>query len=250
MAILHTESLTKEFGKLRAVDDVSYELEAGELASIIGPNGAGKTTFFNLLSGEFAPTSGEIYLKGENVTGLSPHEMVRRGLGRVFQISNYFPELTVYENVRICVQARLQNERGGFDLFTKATTDDEIIDITHQILERTELTQLAEKEANEIAHGDKRRLELGMAIGRNPDVLLLDEPMGGLAKEEVSEIQDFILELNEEYTIVLVEHKVDVVKELSDRITVLHQGSVLADGTVEEIENNREVQHVYLREDV
>jgi branched-chain amino acid transport system ATP-binding protein len=245
-AILRTEALTKKFGELTAVDDVDYVLREGELASLIGPNGAGKTTFINLITGEFSPNTGRIFLGDDGITGRSPHERVESGLGRVFQISNIFPKLSAYENVRLAVQA---SRVGRSELLSLPENNPAVADRTTELLEDLALSPQRETEAVNLSHGDKRRLEIGMALALEPRVLLLDEPMAGLTEGEVEEISELVVDIAERHTILLVEHKMDVVMELSDRISVLHQGRIIADGTVSEIRADQRVQEVYLGED-
>jgi branched-chain amino acid transport system ATP-binding protein len=246
MALLQTDGLTKTFGSLTAVDHVDFELEAGGIYSIIGPNGAGKTTFFNLITGEYDSTEGSISFKGTDVTELPPHERVNRGMGRVFQISNLFPELTTFENVRLAVQSTVTADRS--DLLEKSDADQGVIDTTHDILEDLGLQGKRELPADSLPYGDKRRLEMGMAVALEPDLLLMDEPTAGLPEEELNEVIDYIREIATDHTVLLVEHKMDVVMGLSDRISVLHEGRLIAEGTVEDIRNNDEVQRVYLGE--
>jgi branched-chain amino acid transport system ATP-binding protein len=247
MTLLRTDGLTKRFGELAAVDGVDYHIEEGETASIIGPNGAGKTTFFNLITGEYEATSGTITFKGSDVTDLPPHERVSRGMGRVFQISNIFPELTTFENVRLALQSReVQSRR---ELVAEAYENQAVVDEAHEILEELELYDDRTTPAENLSHGSKRRLEIGMALALEPDLLLMDEPTAGLADEEVREITEFIRGIADDYTILLVEHKMDVVMGLSDRISVLHMGELVADDTVEGIKNNERVQEVYLGEE-
>lgn len=247
MPLLQTDGVTKSFGSLTAVDAVDFEVEEGGIYSIIGPNGAGKTTFFNLITGEYDVTTGTITFKGTDVTDLPPHERVNRGMGRVFQISNLFPELTTFENVRLAVQSAEMETRS--DVLSKAASDQPVIDRTHDILEELGLHQKRELIADTLPYGDKRRLEIGMAIALEPDLLLMDEPTAGLPEEELTEVIEFIGEIADDHTVLLVEHKMDVVMGLSDRISVLHEGQLIAEGTVEEIQTNDEVQRVYLGED-
>jgi branched-chain amino acid transport system ATP-binding protein len=248
MNILETTDLTKRFFGYTAVDDLDYQLKEGEVASLIGPNGAGKTTFFNLLTGEFSPSEGQIFLHGEDITDMPAHQRVHQGIGRVFQISNLFPGLTTFEHIRIGVHSR-QGGRDGGNWFRDAYSSDEIKETVNRILETLGLQKYAAREASELSHGDKRKLEIGMALSLEPNVLLLDEPAGGLPDEEVKEIIGLIQDLSENYTILLVEHKMDVVMELSDRISVLHSGALIADGTAAEVRANDRVKEVYLGED-
>ena len=247
MALLQTDGLTKRFGSLTAVDSVDFRLEEGGVASIIGPNGAGKTTFFNLVTGEYDATEGSISFNGEDVTDLPPHERINRGMGRVFQISNLFPELTTFENVRLAVQSI--DETGGSGLLAKAHDNQAVVDTAHEILEDLDLHDKRGMIADSLPYGDKRRLEIGMAVALEPDLLLMDEPAAGLPEEDLTEVIEFIGTIAEDHTVLLVEHKMDVVMGLSDRISVLHEGRLIAEGTAEEIRNNEEVQRVYLGED-
>jgi branched-chain amino acid transport system ATP-binding protein len=246
-AVLRTERLTKHFGGLAANADVSLEVEEGTLHSIIGPNGAGKTTLFNLLSGLLKPTSGRIFYRGRDITGWPPHRVARLGIGRSFQMTNVFPHLTVYENVRLAVQRR----RGRpWSFFSRAELwPEEVSDI----LARTRLTERAGQPAVSLPHGDKRKLELAILLGQDPDCLLLDEPTSGVSREEVPAVLDVIRTVRGEgdrggrpRTVLMVEHKLDVVMNISDRVTVLDRGRVLASGTPAEIAADRNVQAAYL----
>lgn len=242
--MLRTEGLTKKFGNLTAVDQVDFELEEGEIVSMIGPNGAGKTTFFNLITGEYEPTSGSVYLRGNNITDLKSHKRVQAGLGRVFQISNLFPDLTTLEHVRLSVTAR--NNDGLRKHFQHAYGDEEVLRESKKILERLQILEELDVEANALSHGDKRRLEIGMAMAHEPDIILMDEPTSGLPDQEIESVITLIEEINDRFTIFLVEHKMGVVRDVSDRIIVLHNGEKLLTGTVEEIMNDPKVRDVYL----
>jgi branched-chain amino acid transport system ATP-binding protein len=247
MALLQTEGLTKTFGSLTAVDSVDFRLEEGGVYSIIGPNGAGKTTFFNLITGEYDVTRGTIRFKDDDITDLPPHDRISGGMGRVFQISNLFPELTTFENVRLALQSVAVG--GRRELLAKAHADQAVVDRTHEILEDLDLHDKRAMVADSLPYGDKRRLEIGMTVALEPDLLLMDEPTAGLPEEELHEVIDFIDDIAADHTILLVEHKMDVVMGLSDRVSVLHEGSLIAEGSVEEIRNDEQVQQVYLGED-
>lgn len=244
MALLETRDLTKQFGELSAVDEVNYALEEGELASIIGPNGAGKTTFFNLLIGEYEATYGNIVFQGEDITDTKPHQRVEKGLGRVFQITNIFPDLTTFENVRLATQGLEVKSVSG--LLSPADDNEALRSQAESILGRIGLLENKDMPAKNLAHGDKRRLEIGMALALEPEILLMDEPTAGLPDTEIHEVTQLISEIAKEYSIILVEHKMDLVMDLSDRISVLHRGELIADGTVEEIQSNQRVQEVYM----
>ncbi|MEN8233825.1 MAG: ABC transporter ATP-binding protein [Actinomycetota bacterium] len=243
--ILELRNLTREFGALVAVDDVSMSIEAGTLHSVIGPNGAGKTTLFNLMSGTLKPTSGHVFHKGEDITNVPVHHMIHRGLGRSFQITNIFPFITVFENVRLAAQATGSDD---FKFWKKAASLTDYKERAAEVLEEVGLASEALKPANALPHGDQRKLELAMIIAPDPEVLLLDEPTAGMASEQVPELVDLIARIQEsgDKTVVLVEHNMNVVMKASDRITVMHQGAVLAEGTPDEISTNETVQEAYL----
>lgn len=243
--ILETRNLTKEFGALIAVNDVSIAIETGTLHSIIGPNGAGKTTLLNLLSGTLKPTSGQVFHNGNDITADPVYRMIHMGIGRSFQITNIFPLLTVFENVRLAAQAV-----GSDDMkFWKTTAElPEFVDRAQAVLSDVGLEADAAKPAKALPHGDQRKLELAMILAPDPEVLLLDEPTAGMASEQVPELMDLIatIQASGDKTVVLVEHNMNVVMTASDQITVMHQGAVLAEGTPSEIASNETVQEAYL----
>lgn len=243
--ILETHHLRKEFGGLVAVADVSIEIAEGSLHSIIGPNGAGKTTFFNLLSGKYHPTRGQVLLRGEDITHLPFHERVHHGIGRSFQVTNIFPNLTVLENVRLAAQAVSSVK---FNFWRNASIYGELRDKAAHVLEIVGLANALMTPTNALPHGGKRKLELAMLLAPEPDILLLDEPTAGMASEQVPELIDIIAQLrhSQRKTIVMVEHNMSVVMGISDRITVMNMGEMLAEGTPSEIANNSVVQDVYL----
>lgn len=243
--LLETKGLTVQFGGHVAVNDVSFRLRPGEFKSIIGPNGAGKTTFFNLLSGQLKPTGGAVFFKGSDISGLSVHERTRLGIGRSFQITNVFPDLTVLENVRIAVQAK---NRIGFRLFSHSKKFRQFEETAHQLLEQVHLGQRAAQLAKNLPHGDKRKLEIAILLALQAELLLLDEPTAGMSLEEVPAIIELIRSLKEsgQYTILLIEHKIDMVLDLSDSMAVLFNGRLLADGTPAEIMDDERVQSAYL----
>jgi branched-chain amino acid transport system ATP-binding protein len=243
--ILRAEQVCKHFGGLRAVDGVSVSVAPGSLHSIIGPNGAGKTTFFNLLSGVLQPTSGQIYFKGRPITGLPLHRIAHLGIGRSFQITNLFPHLTVLENVRLAVQA---HGADNFRLLNHFSTFRRYIEAAEQAIAAVGLSGREHLPANVLPHGDKRKLELAILLAPDPELLLLDEPTAGMASEQVSELLEIIRNARRggSKTIMLVEHNMNVVMSLSDRITVMHQGQVIAEGTPSQIATNETVQVAYL----
>lgn len=245
--ILETRKLRKEFGALVAVANVSIQVQANALHSIIGPNGAGKTTFFNLLSGNLKPTSGRVFLRGKDVTNLPLHRTAHLGIGRSFQITNIFPNLTVLENIRLSCQAL-----GGdnFRLFSSHRRFRQYEERAWEAIQQVGLDERALMPARTLPHGDQRKLEMGMLLASDPEVLLLDEPTAGMAAEQVPEMLDLIKQVQEagNKTVMLVEHNMNVVMSVSDFITVMHQGQVLAEGTPTEIAANEVVQSAYLGE--
>ncbi len=240
--LLRTEGLTRAYGSLLAVDRVDVSVRKGELRSIIGPNGAGKTTFFRLISGETTPTSGRIWFDGHEITGLPQHRVARLGVAKSYQITNIFPRLTVLENVRVAVQGYARS----FNFWSRAETLTDTRSRALAILDKTGLAKKPGMLAAHLSHGEKRHLELGIALASEPTLLLLDEPTAGMSPEETDETMVLIRELAAGRTVVLVEHKMKVVMKISDRITVLHQGQVLAEGTPVEIRANERVQQTYL----
>jgi len=243
--VLETKNLTIRFGGHVAVDGVSCAFQPGTLTAIVGPNGAGKTTYFNLISGQLPATSGEVWLDGENLTSLPAPLRTRRGLGRAFQLTQLFAHLTVLENVRLAVQAR----RGlGLRMLSVWLSHRELIDEARSILERVRLASRADDLAASLPHGDQRKLEVAMLIALDPKVYLFDEPTAGMSVDEVPVVLDLIRALKAEkrHTLLLVEHKMDVVRELADRIIVLHQGRLVADGDPATVIASPIVQEAYL----
>ena len=245
MTMLDVRNVTKQFGSLVAVNDVSMQVAPGELRAIIGPNGAGKTTFFNMISGFFAPTKGDIVFDGATVTKMAVTERVAMGMARTFQITEIFPELTVRENIRIGVEGakglRLRLWLGG----KHAADVNRGID---EALVQTGLTAQADRLVGELSHGDQRAAEIAMALTLKPRLLLLDEPTAGMGEHETFAVANLIRRLhkNSAYTIVLIEHDMRVVFNLADKITVLGEGKMLAEGTPAEIAENPIVQEAYL----
>lgn len=243
--ILEARRLHKAFGGLIAVDDVSLSIRRETTHSIIGPNGAGKTTLFNLLSGRYKPTRGAVIYNGQDVTPLPMFRRAQKGMGRSFQITNLFPNLTVLENARLAAQALGQD---NFRFLRRAETFTQYTKRAHDVLELTGLSDSMHLMANVLPHGGKRKLELAMILASDPDILLLDEPTAGMASEQVPELMTVIERIRKEggKTIVMVEHNMNVVMNVSDRITVMHQGRVLVEGTPREIATDQTVQNVYL----
>ncbi len=243
--MLETKNLTIRFGGHVAVDRVSCAFEPGTLTAIVGPNGAGKTTYFNLISGQLPATQGEVWLDGENLSRLSAPLRTRKGLGRAFQLTQLFPMLTVLENVRLAVQARAGV---GLRMLSVWRSHRELIDEAMALLERVRLQVRAEEPAASLPHGDQRKLEVAVLMALKPKVYLFDEPTAGMSVDEVPVVLDLIRELKREgaSTLLLVEHKMDVVRELADRIVVLHQGALVADGVPAEVMASDVVQQAYL----
>jgi branched-chain amino acid transport system ATP-binding protein len=245
VSLLQVENVTKAFGSLVAVRNVSLTVEPGELRAVIGPNGAGKTTFFNMISGLFHPTEGRIVFDGSDVTDLPPDRRVARGMARTFQITEIFPELTVAENVRVGAEVA-----AGYRLraWLGRSEESAVRDRIDEVLGLTGLTRNAHRIVGELSHGDQRAAEIAMALTLNPRLLLLDEPTAGMGDQETYDITALIRRLHREqrFTIVLIEHDMRVVFNLADRIMVLDQGGVLAEGTPPEIAASEAVQEAYL----
>lgn len=243
--LLETKNLRKEFGGLVAVDDVSIQVQAHTLHSIIGPNGAGKTTLFNLLCGTFPPTRGHVIYKGKDITHHAPYQITHLGIGRSFQITNIFPNLTVLENIRIAAQAM---GKDNFKVFSLANNLPRYIEKAREVINKVGLGGKENIIARTLPHGDKRKLELGIMLASDPELLLLDEPTAGMSSEQVPALLEIIRSIMSagDKTIILVEHRMDMVMSISDRITVMHLGNVLAEGSPNEIASNRTVQNAYL----
>ena len=244
MAILQTESLSKSFGALAAVKDVSLRVEQGSLHSIIGPNGAGKTTLFNLLSGAFPPSSGKVVLDGKDITGTPAHRIAHLGLARSFQRTNVFPAFSLLDNVWTAAFACSKSWQGL--MWKRTDRYAEVTDRALRALNDVGLSRKAGQLAREISHGEQRQLELAIALAAQPRVLLLDEPAAGLSPEETRSMVQLVRALKGRYTIVLIEHKIDIIMSVSDRISVMHFGSLIAEGTPAEIQANPEVRKAYL----
>ena len=247
MSLLEVRSATKTFGNLVAVKNVSLGVAPGELRAIIGPNGAGKTTFFNLITGFFPPTSGQILFDDKDITRTPAVERVGMGLARTFQITEIFPELTIRENIRIAVESA-----AGLRLrpWLSRRQEEDVRDKVNEILIASRLLEHAERLVGELSHGDQRSTEIAMALALKPRILLLDEPTAGMGEQETYQVAGLIRRLHRHtgYTIVLIEHDMRVVFNLADRILVLAEGAILAEGTPQEIANNPAVQAAYLGE--
>ena len=244
MPLVSTERLTKSFGALTAVNDVTLEVEEGSLHSVIGPNGAGKTTFFNLLTGQHAPTSGRILFDGRDIAGTPPHRIAHLGIARSFQRTSIFPVLSILDNVWLAAFARQDSWRGL--AWRRADRYPELTARALGVLTEVGLGDKAGLPALEISHGEQRQLELAIALAAAPRLLLLDEPAAGLSPDETQKMVALVQKLKRRYTIVLIEHKIDLIMSISDRISVMHFGSVIAEGSPAEIQRNAEVRRAYL----
>jgi branched-chain amino acid transport system ATP-binding protein len=243
--VLETQDLTIRFGGHVAVDRVSCAFHPGTLTAIVGPNGAGKTTYFNLISGQLKATSGTVRLDGEDITGLPAPLRTRRGLGRAFQLTQLFPNLSVLENVRLAVQSR---HGGVLRLMSVWLDHRELIEEARAVLQAVRLLDKADAPASSLPHGDQRKLEVALMMALDPKVYMFDEPTAGMSVDEVPVILDLIRQLKQrrDKTILLVEHKMDVVRELADRIIVLHNGQLLADGDPATVMGLPIVQSAYM----
>ncbi len=241
--LLQIENLMKAFGGFQATDGVDLSVEKGSLRSLIGPNGAGKTTLFNQITGYLVPDSGRVVFKGEEITGLHPYEISRKGITRAFQIINIFPRLTVLESVQLAILAKR-----GDTLKCFAPAKRMVWDEAMAVLETVGLAERATALARELSHGDQRVLELALALAGEPELLLLDEPMAGMSPFERVKVTELIQKIHQDrgVTVLFCEHDMDVVFGISEKVTVLHQGRVIAEGPPEEIKRNEEVHMVYL----
>ncbi|UUZ68827.1 ABC transporter ATP-binding protein [Polaromonas sp. P2-4] len=244
-AVLKTQNLSIRFGGHVAVNEVSASFEAGTLTAIVGPNGAGKTTYFNLLSGQLRATSGSVVFNGVDITRLGAAQRTQMGIGRAFQLTNLFPQLSVLENVRLAVQSR---ERAGFNMLAVWRQRSDLIERAEHYLDMVGLSGRSTDTVVGLPHGDKRKLEVAMLMALEPQILMFDEPTAGMSVDEVPVILKLIQRLKDrgDRTILLVEHKLDVIRTLADRIVVLHNGQVVADGDPTEVMASPVVQEAYL----
>jgi len=243
MMLLKIENLIKAFGGFRATDGVNFSVTKGSLCSLIGPNGAGKTTLFNQITGYLVPDSGRVAFRGEEITGLHPYEISRKGITRAFQIINIFPRLTVVESVQLAILAKRGQTLKCFAPARRMAREEAMT-----ILETVGLAERSALLARELSHGDQRVLELALALAGEPELLLLDEPMAGMSPFERVKVTELIQKIHQDrnVTVLFCEHDMDVVFGISERVTVLHQGRVIAEGKPEEIKKNEEVHMVYL----
>ena len=245
-SVLIVEDLSRNFGGVQAVKDVNLNVPTGQMRAVIGPNGAGKSTFFNLLTGSIPCNSGRILFQGKDVTGLPPHSLCRLGLGRTFQINSIFASATVLENVQV---ALLAHRRKIWNMWTAADTL--FVREAEALLATLGLEDRARQLGSELSYGDRRRLEVALALACEPQLLLLDEPTAGMSIPDKPGMVELIRNISRErgVTVILIEHDMDIVFSVADEITVLHQGAVVAHGTPQEIRANEEVQRIYLGED-
>ncbi len=244
--IFSVKGIHKSFGGLIAVNDVSFELERGEISSIIGPNGAGKTTLFNMLTGHLKPDSGRIIFENENITSFSPHTICKKKIGRSFQRTNIFPRLTVFENVQVAVMASYGKTENFFQ-----RSDSLFENEVERILESIGLISQKDVQADLLAHGDQRLLEIGIALGSHPILLLLDEPTAGMSPKESGKTVELIKKVAREndLTLLFIEHDMNIVFSISEKVRVMHMGKLFAEGNPDQIRANREVQRIYLGEE-
>ena len=245
MNILETQGLYHDFNGLKVLFDVNLQVEQSERHAIIGPNGAGKTTLFNTITGTYKPSQGKIVFKGKNITGAGPWKILRQGMGRSFQITSTFDRMTSFQNIRMAVLSK-----GGirFNLFRKVDNMPDVTEETEEILQRINLDGERDILAGNLSYGKHRSLEISMALATNPDLVMLDEPTAGMSKDETHYAVELIRRLTEGKTTVIIEHDMDVVFSLADRITVLHRGAILASGQPCDIRENQEVKDAYLGE--
>ena len=241
--MLRTENLSIRFGGLSALNEVNFEVGRGEIRAIIGPNGAGKSTFFNCLTGVLRPTSGRILFGGDDITGLPPDQISRKGIARSYQITNILPNATTLENVRIAAQSR----RHGWNMLRHHSDFRDIIEKAEAVLSSVGLIGKADELAANLSHGEQRNLEIGIALATEPQLLCLDEPTAGMSAAETHDTMELVQRIAKNLTILIVEHDMHVVMQLAHRITVLHYGQILAEGTPAEIQQNPRVLEVYLK---
>jgi branched-chain amino acid transport system ATP-binding protein len=241
--ILKTEQLTVRFGGLTALSQVNFEVAPGEVRAIIGPNGAGKSTFFNCITGVLRPTSGRVFLDGEDVTGLPSNDVSQRGIARSYQITNILPNATVFENVRVAAQSR----RHAWNMLRHRDSFNDLNEKADAALQAVGLLSKAHELAANLSHGEQRNLEIGIALATEPKLLCLDEPTAGMSAAETHGTMQLVRRIAKDLTILIVEHDMPLVMKLASRITVFHYGEVLADGAPADIRDNPRVQEVYLK---
>lgn len=241
--LLKTENITLNIGGLQVLRDVNLEIDKGEITSIIGPNGAGKTTLFNVITGRISPTGGKVWFKDKNITKLPPFQIARIGIARSFQITNIFQDMSVFDNV--CIAAQV-NFPFRCSIFSQVSKDPATPHKAEEVLELIGLKTIKNKLARELSHGDQRRLEIGMSLAIEPDFLMLDEPTSGMSPAETAATIDLIRAVGKKVTICLIEHKMNLVMKLSNKIVVLNLGEKIAEGSPEDVASNDKVRRIYL----
>lgn len=249
MVLLEVRNVVKSFGGLRALQDVSLSVAKGEIRAVIGPNGAGKSTFFNVMTGLLKPDSGDILFEGGPITGMPPHRIIRKGIGRSFQITNIFPRMSVFENVQVALFSHHRTGNNPLSLSRKFTrVGEEVL----ALLDQVGLAEKHDSSASVLSHGDQKRLEIAISLASRPKLLMLDEPTAGMSRFESRETVALLQKISREQglTLIFTEHDMDIVFSISEKIMVLQQGAVIADGTPAEIKANPEVRKAYLGEEI
>jgi branched-chain amino acid transport system ATP-binding protein len=249
MVLLEVRNVVKSFGGLRALQDVSLSVAKGEIRAVIGPNGAGKSTLFNVMTGLLKPDAGDVVFEGEPITGLPPHRIIRKGIGRSFQITNIFPRMSVFENVQV---ALFSHHRLGGNPLSMARTSTGVGEETLALLGQVGLAEKYDSSASVLSHGDQKRLEIAISLASRPKLLMLDEPTAGMSRFESRETVALLQRISREQglTLIFTEHDMDIVFAISEKIMVLQQGAVIADGMPAEIKANPEVRKAYLGEEI
>jgi len=249
MVLLEVRNVVKSFGGLRALQDVSLSVAKGEIRAVIGPNGAGKSTFFNVMTGLLKPDAGDIMFEGEPITGLPPHRIIRKGIGRSFQITNIFPRMSVFENVQV---ALFSHHGKGCNPLSPARKFTRVGEEALGLLDQVGLAEKYDSSASVLSHGDQKRLEIAISLASRPKLLMLDEPTAGMSRFESRETVALLQKISREQglTLIFTEHDMDIVFGISEKIMVLQQGAVIADGTPAEIKANPEVRKAYLGEEI
>jgi branched-chain amino acid transport system ATP-binding protein len=245
MNILETKDVFHDFSGLKVLFGVNLQVEEGERHAVIGPNGAGKTTLFNVINGAYKPRRGKVFFKGKEITGAKPHELTRLGLGRSFQLTSTFNRMTAFQNIRLAV---LSKQAVRFNLFRKVDSMRDITTETDETLKRINLYGERDIPAGMLSYGKHRALEISLALATDPDLIMLDEPTAGMSRDETHHAVDLIRKLTEGKTVVIIEHDMDVVFSLADRITVLNYGTIIATGPPDKIRRNQAVKDAYLGE--
>ncbi len=243
--LIATRGLTKRFGGLTAVDRVDFSVQEGDVAGVIGPNGSGKTTLFNLLSGYFPPTEGSITFAGRDVTGFPPHKRVHLGMSRTFQLVSVFPSLSVWENLVLSCLRFKDHQSSGASFYFRRSRDREIVEDCHEALRSVGLEERASLPTSQLSYGDKRKLEIAMALSLRPKLLLLDEPLAGLSDYEIGEVLSLIHQVKEAFTLVIIEHKISKITDLVGRLSVMNEGKLIAEGKPQEVLQNPAVRECY-----